>query len=97
MDTRTIGPPVSSKKKAIVEGLFLVVFIVGAIYVLRFTPAHACLTAETLGDLLDSLGIWVPIAYMTIFSVGLFIFSFFIPKIIKGIRVEEHPVKGTEK
>ena len=74
MDTRTLGPPVSSKKKAIVKAIAFTLFIIAAIYVIRFTPVKDFFTAETLRGLLDRLGIWAPIAYMAIYAAGVCLF-----------------------
>ena len=45
-----------SKKpsKAVMKAIFLVIFIVTAIILVRFTPVKNYLTAEALGQFLDS-------------------------------------------
>jgi len=67
-DTRT------SRKKAVVKAALFLLFIVVAIYVIRFTPVKGYLTAEALGAFLDKAGIWAPIVYMVVYAVGVCLF-----------------------
>jgi len=61
-------------KGAAVKALVLVVFVVAAVFVMRFTPAKEYLTAEALSRLLDSAGMWAPIAYIALYAVGICLF-----------------------
>jgi uncharacterized membrane protein YdjX (TVP38/TMEM64 family) len=74
VDEITNGAPAKSKKAAFLKALVFLAFIVVAIYVVRFTPAKEYLTAEALGRLLDSAGIWAPIAYMAVYAIGVCLF-----------------------
>jgi len=67
-DTRT------SRKKAVVKAALFLLFIVVAIYVIRFTPVKGYLTAAALGAFLDKAGIWAPIVYMVVYAVGVCLF-----------------------
>jgi uncharacterized membrane protein YdjX (TVP38/TMEM64 family) len=59
-----------SRKKAVVKASVFLLFIIAAIYVMRFTPVKGYLTAEALGSFLEKAGIWAPIAYMVVYAVG---------------------------
>lgn len=48
--------------------------MIGAIYVARYTPVKAYLTSEALGRLVDSVGIWAPLAYVLIYAIGVCLF-----------------------
>ena len=61
-------------KKGLLRIIILVLFIVGAVYTVRFTPVKGYFTLETLGGLLDSVGIWGPLAFMVIYAVGVCLF-----------------------
>lgn len=74
MDTPKNPGPAKSKKRAALKAVLFMAFIVAAIYVLRFTPVKAFLTAEALGRFLDSSGIWAPMAYMVVYAVGVCLF-----------------------
>ena len=63
-----------NRSKAIVKALLLVGFIVGAIVLIRFTPVKDYLNAEALGRLLEQAGIWAPLAYIVVYSVGVCLF-----------------------
>jgi uncharacterized membrane protein YdjX (TVP38/TMEM64 family) len=59
---------------ALLKAIILVLFIVVAVCVVRFTPVREYLTAETLGTLLDKVGIWAPLAFILIYAVGVCLF-----------------------
>ncbi len=60
----------SGKKKAAV----LVLFIVGAVFLVRFSPIKDYLTAEALGSLLEMAGLWAPIVFIIVYAAGVCIF-----------------------
>ncbi len=62
------------RKKALIKVLFLAVFIVAAIGLIRFTPVRGYLTAQALGEFLETAGIWAPLVYMLIYTVGVCLF-----------------------
>ena len=57
-------------KKALMKAIFLLVFIVAAIFLVRFTPIKNYLTAEALGRFLDGAGFWAPLIFILIYAVG---------------------------
>ena len=66
--------PAGSRKKAITKVLILAVFIIGAIYVVRFTPVKTYLTAEALGRFLDTAGFWAPLVFVAVYILGVCLF-----------------------
>jgi uncharacterized membrane protein YdjX (TVP38/TMEM64 family) len=66
--------PAGSRKKAITRVLILAVFIIGAIYVVRFTPVKTYLTEEALGRFLDTAGFWAPLVFVAVYTLGVCLF-----------------------
>jgi uncharacterized membrane protein YdjX (TVP38/TMEM64 family) len=60
--------------KAVIKAIIFVAFIIGAIFLIRFTQVKNYLTAEALGRFLESSGFWAPLVYMAIYSVGVCLF-----------------------
>lgn len=56
------------------KALLLVVFIVGAILLVRSTPLKNYLTSQALGQFLDSAGFWAPIVFVLVYAVGVCLF-----------------------
>jgi uncharacterized membrane protein YdjX (TVP38/TMEM64 family) len=69
-----IQKPTKSRKNALIKASILVVFILAAIYVIRFTPVKEYLTAEALGRFLDSAGVWAPIVFIFVYTIGVCLF-----------------------
>jgi uncharacterized membrane protein YdjX (TVP38/TMEM64 family) len=61
-------------KRAIIKAFILLLFILVAIYIIRFTPVRDYLTTQALGHFLDNAGILAPIVYMLIYAVGVCLF-----------------------
>jgi len=70
----TIHPPPRSFSKAAIKAILLLVFIAGAIFLIRFTPIQSYLTPEALGNFLKIAGIWAPVVYILIYTVGVCLF-----------------------
>jgi uncharacterized membrane protein YdjX (TVP38/TMEM64 family) len=66
--------PSKSSTKALVKVGTLVLFIIAAIYIVRFTPVRTYLTPEALGRYLEGAGYWAPAIYMMIYAVGVCLF-----------------------
>jgi uncharacterized membrane protein YdjX (TVP38/TMEM64 family) len=60
--------------KAMFKAIIFGAFIVGAIFLIRFTPIKNYLTAEALGSFLETAGLWAPVVYMAIYAVGVCLF-----------------------
>ena len=64
----------SGRKKAVIKAIFLLIFIVVAIFLVRFTPARNYLTAEALGQFLETAGFWAPLFFIFIYAAGVCMF-----------------------
>ena len=62
------------RSKALIKALILVVFIVAAILLVRFTPIKDYLTVDKLGYFLNTAGFWAPLVFMAIYAIGVCLF-----------------------
>ena len=72
-DTQSAAPKKSSKA-GLLKILAFVSFIIAAVYLVRFTPVQDFFTRQTLGEFLEGVGIWAPIAYIMVYAVGVCLF-----------------------
>jgi len=63
-----------NRSKAVIKAIILLIFIVAAIFLLRFTPIKNYLTAEALGRFLESAGFWAPLIFILIYTAGVCLF-----------------------
>jgi uncharacterized membrane protein YdjX (TVP38/TMEM64 family) len=63
-----------SRKAAAIKALFLVAFVIVAIYIVRFTPAREFFTEEALSRFLDRAGLWGPFVFMLVYTAGVCLF-----------------------
>ena len=66
--------PAGGRSKAVVKAVLLVLFIVGAVLLVRFTPVKNYLNAEALGRFLDTAGFWAPLVFIVIYTIGICLF-----------------------
>jgi len=69
-----VQKPTKSRKSALIKASILVVFILAAIYLIRFTPVKEYLTTEALSRFLDSAGVWAPIVFIFVYAIGVCLF-----------------------
>jgi len=60
--------------KAVIKAILLAVFIIVAIFLIRFTPVKNYLTAEALSRFLETAGLCAPLVYIAIYVVGVCLF-----------------------
>ncbi|MBW2252103.1 MAG: TVP38/TMEM64 family protein [Deltaproteobacteria bacterium] len=65
---------VKSRNKAIFKAGIFLAFIILAIFLIRFTPIKNHLTAQALGQFLETAGYWAPGLFVLIYTVGLCVF-----------------------
>jgi uncharacterized membrane protein YdjX (TVP38/TMEM64 family) len=70
----TVQEPTKKTSKAVLKAIVFALFIVCAIFLIRFTPIKNYLTADALGGFLESAGLWAPLIYMMIYAVGVCLF-----------------------
>jgi uncharacterized membrane protein YdjX (TVP38/TMEM64 family) len=71
--TDTATPTANRSTAGLKAGLFIL-FIIGAIVLVRYTPVKNYLTAQALGAFLETAGIWAPVVFMAIYAVGVCLF-----------------------
>ncbi len=71
---RDISESQKNRKKGLIKALLLLLFIIIAIYIVRFTSVREFLIKERLGQFLDSTGIWAPLIYIIIYAIGVCLF-----------------------
>ena len=62
------------KSKPVIKIIILVIFIVGAILLVRFTPIKSYLTPEAMGSFLDEMGFWAPAVFVCFYAAGVCLF-----------------------
>lgn len=62
------------RSRGLLKAVIFLVFVIVAIYIVRYTPVKDYLTADALGRFLDSAGFWAPVVYMAIYSIGVCLF-----------------------
>lgn len=60
--------------KAVYKAIVFAAFIIGAIFLIRYTPIKNFLTPEVLSRFLETAGFWAPLVYMAIYAVGVCLF-----------------------
>lgn len=60
--------------RAWIKATGLLVFIVTAIVVVRYTPVRNYLDVQSLGEILDRAGFWAPMVFIIIYAVGVCLF-----------------------
>ncbi len=63
-----------NKSKAVIKAIIFASFIIGAVFLIRYTPIKNYLTAEELSGFLESVGLWAPLIYIVIYAVGVCLF-----------------------
>jgi uncharacterized membrane protein YdjX (TVP38/TMEM64 family) len=62
------------RKTAIIKAALLVVFIAGAIALVRFTPVRDYLSPQGLGRFVERAGIWAPVFFVLLYGAGICLF-----------------------
>ncbi|MBI4765213.1 MAG: TVP38/TMEM64 family protein [Deltaproteobacteria bacterium] len=60
--------------RAVIKAAILVLFIVAAIYVVRYTPVKDFLTLREMRRFLDASGFWAPLVFILIYTLGICLF-----------------------
>jgi len=63
-----------SRKSATIKALILLLFLILAIYIVRFTSVREFLTREALGNFLNAAGFWAPLLFILVYAVGVCLF-----------------------
>jgi uncharacterized membrane protein YdjX (TVP38/TMEM64 family) len=63
-----------SKRRSILKAAILLIFIISAIVIFRFSPVKEVLSIEELKGLIDSSGMWGPIVFILVYTIGVCLF-----------------------
>jgi uncharacterized membrane protein YdjX (TVP38/TMEM64 family) len=66
--------PHKKRMGAVIKAVVLVLFVITAVIIVRFTPVKEFLTAEKLGLYLENAGFMAPLAFMVVYAVGVCLF-----------------------
>lgn len=64
----------NNRKKTIIKALIFILFIVGAILMVNFTPLKNYLKPDQLEVLIEAAGLWAPLFYIIFYAVGVCLF-----------------------
>jgi uncharacterized membrane protein YdjX (TVP38/TMEM64 family) len=67
-------PPPGQRRKAAIKAAVFLLFIVAALVAVRYSPLRGYLSAEALGDFLEAAGIWAPLVFILVYTVGVCLF-----------------------
>jgi uncharacterized membrane protein YdjX (TVP38/TMEM64 family) len=66
--------PLEKRKSGAVKAVVLILFILSAVALVRFTPVKDLLTSENLGLFLDRAGYWAPLVFIMAYTAGVCLF-----------------------
>ncbi len=66
--------PHKKRMGAVIKAAVLVLFVIAAVIIVRFTPVKGFLTAERLGHFLENAGFLAPLAFMIVYAAGVCLF-----------------------
>ncbi|MFC1838413.1 TVP38/TMEM64 family protein [Thermodesulfobacteriota bacterium] len=70
-------PPMSgesNRKRAALKAFIFLLFIIASITVIKFSPLKEYITIDFLSDCIDRAGIWAPVVYILVYSIGVCLF-----------------------
>ncbi len=67
-------PAEKSRKGAALKALLFLIFVIAAIYILRYTPAEEFFTQQALGAFLDRVGVWAPLVFIVVYAAAVCLF-----------------------
>jgi uncharacterized membrane protein YdjX (TVP38/TMEM64 family) len=62
------------RRKAIFKAIVFLLFIVGAILLVRYSPLKNYLTAASLQAFLNTAGVWAPVVFILVYTAGVCLF-----------------------
>jgi len=72
---KAIAPkPAKGRKRAVIKAAVFVVFIIAAVYIIRFTSVKEFFTKTALSHFLETAGLWAPLLFMVVYAVGVCLF-----------------------
>jgi uncharacterized membrane protein YdjX (TVP38/TMEM64 family) len=66
--------PTKGRMGAVIKALLFVVFILAAIYIIRFTPVKEFFTQTALSNFIETAGMWAPLFFILVYAAGVCLF-----------------------
>ena len=66
--------PGGNVNKVVIKAVALLAFVIAAVILVRFTPVKELLTADRMGTVLETAGLWAPLLFVLIYAVGVCLF-----------------------
>jgi uncharacterized membrane protein YdjX (TVP38/TMEM64 family) len=66
----------ASRRGALLKAAILILFIIAAIYVVRYTAVKEFLSVDKMKQFLDTFGFWAPVIFILIYTLAI---CFFVP------------------
>jgi uncharacterized membrane protein YdjX (TVP38/TMEM64 family) len=70
----TATQPAGKGKAPLIKAATLLVFIVAAVYLVRYSPVKGYFTPETLTNFVEAAGIWAPVVFIVVYAAGVCVF-----------------------
>ena len=64
----------TGSKKTVIKALIFIVFIVLAVYLVRYSPFKGFFTARGLTDFVENAGFWAPLSFIIMYAAGVCLF-----------------------
>jgi uncharacterized membrane protein YdjX (TVP38/TMEM64 family) len=64
----------SHRRHAVLKAIVFAIFLIAAIYFIRFTSIKNYLTPEAINTILEKVGIWAPVLFIFIYALGVCLF-----------------------
>jgi len=71
---RLVGQKEKKRRAGVVKAILLLLFIVGAVVLVRFTPVKDFLTPTRVNEFLEGMGFWAPLIYIFFYALGVCLF-----------------------
>jgi uncharacterized membrane protein YdjX (TVP38/TMEM64 family) len=70
----TVVKPAGKARVPVLKAATLLVFIVAAVYLVRYSPARGHFTPEALTGFVEGAGIWAPLVFVIVYAAGICLF-----------------------
>jgi uncharacterized membrane protein YdjX (TVP38/TMEM64 family) len=69
-----LAPDSKNRKRAVLKAIGFAIFLIAAIFFVRFTSIKNYLTPGAINTMLEKTGIWAPVFYIFIYALGVCLF-----------------------
>jgi len=61
-------------RRGLVKAAVLLAFVLGAVYLVRYSPVKGYFTAEALTNVVEAAGVWAPASFIILYAAGVCLF-----------------------